>query len=212
MKKIAIIDIGVGNVKSVENMFRRIGRETEILIEPEESVREKFLVLPGVGSFDEGVRKLKASDWDSFLISAASKEIPILGLCLGMQLLCEGSSEGHLSGMGIIRGKFERFSEIDQSGKRLKVPHMGWNSVEFNSNAPAWTKIDLTPSRYYFVHSYYFTEKDSNAAIGHTTYGKPFVSAIQQGSVIGLQFHPEKSHKYGMQLLSKITLEFDVKN
>lgn len=207
MKNIKIIDIGVSNVKSVENMIRRIGFATEIQTEPKELNRNDFFILPGVGSFDEGIRNLEAKAWGELLNEAAKKEISILGLCLGMQLLCSGSEEGSLSGLGIVPGRFKKFSEKSPTGKSRKVPHMGWNNVEFKKNTNDWLKLGTENPRYYFVHSYYYSDVKSDSAIGYSSYEEPFVSAIKHGSAIGLQFHPEKSHKFGMELIKSL-IEF----
>jgi imidazole glycerol-phosphate synthase subunit HisH len=204
LKNIKIIDIGVSNVKSVENMIRRIGFATEVQNEPKELNRNDFYILPGVGAFDEGIRNLEAKEWREFLIEAAKKEISILGLCLGMQLLCDGSEEGSLSGIGIVPGRIKKFSEKLPTGNSRKVPHMGWNNVEFKKNTNDWLKLGTENPRYYFVHSYYYSDIDSDSAIGYSNYEEPFVSAIKHGSVIGLQFHPEKSHKFGMELLKTL--------
>jgi imidazole glycerol-phosphate synthase subunit HisH len=205
--KVVVIDIGVGNVKSVANMLRKIGLAPEIASNPDESNSTSLYVLPGVGAFDQGMRLLSEKGWDSFLISTAEREVPILGLCLGMQLLCEGSEEGVLPGLGIIPGRFTRFPGLLQDGSVQKVPHMGWNTVDFVGPATSWNAEHSDQSRFYFVHSYFYEDINSSVAIGRTIYGQPFVSAINQGPVTGLQFHPEKSHRHGMQLLSKIATE-----
>jgi len=209
-KRVVVIDIGVGNVKSVANMFQKIGLSAEITAVPDEATSAALYVLPGVGAFDQGMHCLNATGWGSFLISAANQEVPILGLCLGMQLLCEGSTEGETPGLGIIPGRFIRFPGTFQDGSVQKVPHMGWNTVDFHGPAKSWTPKNLENPRFYFVHSYFYEDISSPVAIGRTVYGEPFVSAIQQGSVVGLQFHPEKSHRYGMGLLRAIASEFDV--
>jgi len=206
-KRVVVIDIGVGNVKSVANILRKIGFFPELVSIPDESTSAALYVLPGVGAFDQGMRCLAETGWGSFLISAADQEVPILGLCLGMQLLCSGSEEGDTPGLGIIPGKFIRFTETLQEGSVQKVPHMGWNTVDFDGPARSWTPEN---SRFYFVHSYFFDDVNSPVAIGRTTYGKTFVSAIKHGSAIGFQFHPEKSHRYGMELLSTVASESGV--
>ena len=204
---IAIIDLGISNVSSVKNMLAKIGFSSEVQTEPSEVACRKIYIIPGVGSFDEGVRQLRQRQWDVFLADAAKKEIPILGLCLGMQLLCQSSEEGALPGLGIIGGHFKKFSDKSQDGKLRKVPHMGWNSVDFVGSGKDWIRLGSAVPRYYFVHSYFFSDINSKSAVGFTSYGEQFVSAIQSGSVIGLQFHPEKSHKFGEQILDSIILK-----
>jgi glutamine amidotransferase len=207
---IVIIDLGISNVQSVANMLRKIGLSPEIASRPDYTNEGALFVLPGVGAFDQGMRLLSETGWDGFLKSAAQQKVPILGLCLGMQLLCEGSEEGEMPGLGIIPGRFTRFSGVARNGITHKVPHMGWNSVEFNETVTSWVPNIPEQSRFYFVHSFFYDDIDSPVAIGRTTYGQPFVSAIKQGSVMGLQFHPEKSHRHGMQLLATIASESGV--
>jgi glutamine amidotransferase len=211
IRKIKIIDTGICNVKSVKNMLNKINLESQICTEPGNFADDNFLILPGIGAFDEGMRQLKKMGWDEFLSFSAENGVPILGICLGMQLLCQSSVEGIIPGLGIIPGNITKFSEKNIDGTTKKVPHMGWNSVDFKQDGPKWTRA-LTPEpRFYFVHSYFFSDLQSGSAIGTTLYGDPFASVIQHNSVIGLQFHPEKSHRQGMQILDAIISEYNVK-
>lgn len=191
--KIGIVSVGLGNVGSIRNMLKKIGYKSTLLVEPDSMVKYDIYILPGVGAFDEGIKRLKQSGWFDFLKSVAyDKSIKIIGICLGMQLLCSGSEEGTLSGLNLIPGRFKKFkSDI------LKIPHMGWNTVDFT--IPDFTVLEN--SRYYFVHSYKYMHENENYVLGRTKYGEQFVSAIYNDNIWGFQFHPEKSHKFGMQLL-----------
>ena len=202
-----VIDSGLGNVRSVSNAFKRIGEKVHL--EPdapslEDIDRYALVVLPGVGSFDRGIMNLRERGWSNWLRAASKNQLPILGLCLGMQLLCEGSAEGLQNGLGIIPGKFKRFETTVDRGQRLKVPHMGWNYVQFDHNRAPWSGDPTRPKRFYFVHSFHLPGQDADFAVGWTTYGRPFTSAIAMNRVIGLQFHPEKSHRFGTELLRGI--------
>ena len=209
-RKIQIIDTGICNVKSIVNMLQKINLDSEVCRVPKKLMKNDLLILPGVGAFDQGMIQLRKSGWDHHLAEAAHNQIPILGLCLGMQLLFESSEEGILPGLGIIPGRITKLSNKNLDGSTKKVPHMGWNLVKFKLEAPKWTqKIESTP-RFYFVHSFYFSNVDSKNSIGTTVHGEPFVSVVQQKTTIGLQFHPEKSHRHGMRILNAIISDTNV--
>jgi glutamine amidotransferase len=198
---IAIIDVGLCNAGSIANMLRVIGAETERTSSPEVVKRASHLILPGIGSFDEGRRRLDASGLMPLLGERVLAErIPVLGICLGMQLMTRASEEGRLPGLGWVEGETRRF-KFAQDAVQLRVPHMGWNDVVFRTDSPLAVDMPKDP-RFYFVHSYHAVLADDNrAALCHTTYGYGFASGFSVGNVHGVQFHPEKSHKYGLQLL-----------
>lgn len=208
-ESIGVIDIGLGNVRSVGRMLERLGFDYEFLRRPETGRGLETLFLPGVGSFDEGMTRLRASGWDSFLKNHAGK-LRIVGLCLGMQLLGESSEEGSGGGLGLLPLKFSRFAGPDTS-KAIKIPHMGWNQVAFSSEGQGipFSTDGKNPPRFYFVHSYAAFQIDEPSVIGVTTHGEKFVSASASKGTIGFQFHPEKSHQFGLELLSK-TLKGDL--
>jgi glutamine amidotransferase len=190
-------------------MIKSMGFLSETLVRPKILKSNSIYILPGVGSFDEGVKRLKKTGWDIFL-----KEVSldpsncILGICLGMQLLCERSEEGQLEGLQLIPGVFKHFKSILPEPLTKKIPHMGWNGVEFiKSDLGIFDGLQDT-SKYYFVHSYAYTHPNSNYAEGMTKYGITFPSIIKKRNVLGFQFHPEKSHKYGKLLLEKVILKF----
>lgn len=199
--KVVIVDYGMGNVASIRNMFAKIGVQAATSDDPEAILAAPRLVLPGVGAFDEAMRTLRESDLVGPLMErATSGRGPLLGVCLGMQLLLEGSDEGTEPGLGLIPGRCFRFPASTEAG-RLKVPHMGWNEVrEVRNNALLPTLG--SDARYYFVHSYFARPDDDEFVIGTTPYGITFASAIARGDVVGVQFHPEKSHRHGLRLLA----------
>lgn len=193
---ISIIDYGMGNIGSILNMLKKIKVESQIVKDAEGIRSAQKLILPGVGSFDKGTENL-APLIETLNHKVLVEKIPILGICLGMQLLLEKSEEGHKDGLDWIRGESRRF-EFDN--KKYKVPHMGWNRVEPKNNNNLFHGFDVLP-RFYFVHSYKVVPSEASCILGETVYGEPFCSALKQGNIYGVQFHPEKSHKYGMRLL-----------
>jgi len=194
---ILVIDYGVGNLGSVANMLKKVGAKNVILTsDPEKIANAKKLLLPGVGSFDHGIGKLNnLGISDSLRFISSKKGVSLMGICLGMQLLTEGSEEGDKAGLGLVKGVTKKFLER----KDLRVPHMGWN-IATPMKASFLTKGLPNESRFYFVHSYYVSCENSQDVLCTTNYGGEFVSAFQSGNIIGCQFHPEKSHRFGMQL------------
>lgn len=194
---ITVVDYGIGNLGSIRNMFKRIGAAAVITSDLEQIAAAEKLLLPGVGAFDNAMQRINSSELRAVLDRKALEEkVPILGICLGMQLLTRGSDEGVLPGLGWIPAATTRFPSLPG----LKVPHMGWNAVRPARTSPL---IDGLPesSRFYFVHSYCVRVDDPDDSLLRTTYGVDFDAAIQRGNVYGAQFHPEKSHKFGMKLL-----------
>lgn len=200
---IVVIDLGISNVNSVVNMCNRLGFHVRVADKPSIQLHKATFILPGVGSFDEGVRRLKSQGWKNLLVEHAASNQRIIGLCLGMQLLCQESEEGHKEGLSLIPGRFKRFNTEDE----IKVPHMGWNTVSFNQEMAPWSRSLPSDSRFYFVHSFHYeSESFSEVEVGWTDYGLRFASVIQKSNIIGVQFHPEKSHRFGMELLRSIVV------
>lgn len=196
---IAIIDYGMGNVGSMANMLGKIGVEATITSDPSVIASAEKLILPGVGAFDNGMRELRARG----LVPILREQVvdggkSLLGVCLGMQLLGEGSEEGRCEGLGWLPGRSIRFLPTGESGPR-KVPHMGWNTVEPLRDDPLFAGLE-SEARFYFVHSFHL-KCDEESVLARTQYAGPFVSAVRVGNIAGVQFHPEKSHRFGMQLL-----------
>lgn len=195
-----IIDYGMGNLGSIKNMLKRIGFDSKITSDTDEIANAKKLLLPGVGAFDAAMKRINESGIREVLDKKVVQEgTPILGICLGMQLLTNGSEEGKLRGLGWIPGKAIKFRQ-NTEGDKIRIPHMGWNLVkEVNANP----LIESLPneSRFYFVHSFMVHVENEEDRIMQTNYGVDFDSVIAKNNVYGAQFHPEKSHKFGMNLL-----------
>lgn len=195
---ITIVDYGMGNLGSILNMFKRIGVATEITSDAAVLANASKVLLPGVGAFDAAMQRIDASGLRPVLDHKALYErVPILGICLGMQLLTRGSDEGKLSGLGWIGATTRRFPTI----AGLKVPHMGWNLVAPAQPSPLTAGLP-SESRFYFVHSYFVQADDERDSVLKAHYGVSFDAAVAHGNIYGAQFHPEKSHKFGLQLLA----------
>lgn len=195
---IVVIDYGMGNVGSILNMLKRIGVPARLSADPDEIDRADKLILPGVGAFDTGMKRLNELGLIPLLNDKVlARKTPTLGVCLGMQLLSEGSEEGALPGLGWIRGRTVRFC-FDSRQAHLKVPHMGWNTIRLVQESGLFE--GLSEPRFYFVHSYYVDCHAPADVVAVTRYGYEFVSSLQHENIFGAQFHPEKSHRFGMQV------------
>ena len=197
---IAIVDYGVGNPDSVANMLVRIGVEAVITSDPRVIAAASKLILPGVGAFDAAMANLEKSSLIPVLTRQVhERKVPILGICLGMQLLCKRSEEGRTPGLGWLDAETVKF-RFDPAGTDLKIPHMGWNSINvMRPSAILDERHD--DSRYYFVHSYFVRCTREENVLATTRHGDVFHSAVIQDNIYGTQFHPEKSHKFGLRLL-----------
>lgn len=194
---IAIVDYGMGNLGSIQNMFRRIGVPARLVSDPAALRESPKVVLPGVGAFDAAMERIAAAGLRPVLDELAlERRVPVLGICLGMQLLTRSSEEGRLPGLGWIAGETRRFPRV----AGLPVPHMGWNVARSTCESRLTAGLGEEP-RFYFVHSYYVQVDEPEDSVLKTVYGLQFDSAVSHGNIYGAQFHPEKSHKYGMQLL-----------
>ncbi|WP_404435836.1 imidazole glycerol phosphate synthase subunit HisH [Microbacterium aerolatum] len=193
---VGILDYGVGNLGSVRNMFRRIDVTCELAHDSERLTDFDRLLLPGVGAFDRAAGRLADRGLADAIKEFAKTGRPILGICLGMQLLLDSSAEGEMAGLGLIPGRSERF--VPREG--LRVPHMGWNSVTPTVESRIFAEVATEP-RFYFVHSYHAVPDNAQDVLATTPHGDDFVSMIRRDNIIGAQFHPEKSHLFGMQLL-----------
>ncbi|MEW6173792.1 MAG: imidazole glycerol phosphate synthase subunit HisH [Bacillota bacterium] len=193
---IAIIDYGMGNLRSVEKGFEKAGFEAVVVREPEAVAAARGVVLPGVGAFADAMANLSSLGLLTTVEQVLTSGKPFLGICLGLQLLFEASEEwGETKGLGYFRGRVRRLPE------GVKVPHMGWNEAEFVRPTPLFNGIpDRT--RFYFVHSYYVDPEERDIVIAETEYGKRFTSAVGRGNVFGIQFHPEKSSTWGLKILT----------
>lgn len=191
-----IVDYGMGNLGSIKNMLKKLGYESTITSDIETIQNATKLILPGVGAFDYGMEQVKKLNLVEILNHKALVEkVPILGICLGMQLMTQGSEEGIMQGLGWIEGKVCKF--VTES---LKVPHMGWNTIRISKKSCLFDETD-EEQRFYFVHSYYVQCEDIQNILSTTQYAIEFVSSFQKSNIYGVQFHPEKSHKFGMHVL-----------
>lgn len=192
-----MIDYGCGNLASVVNMIQHVGGEARIIRMPEQLGSATKLILPGVGAFDHGIISLRKAGWITPLEQAVrERQVPIMGICLGMQLLTQGSEEGVEPGLGWIDARARRFRPADA---RLKVPHMGWNEVR-QVRADDLLPPSKSPRRFYFVHSYRVECTDPEDVLLECDYGESFAAAFRRANIWGFQFHPEKSHRFGMEL------------
>lgn len=196
---IIIIDYGVGNLGSISNMLKKIGVESKITSNISNIEKADKLILSGVGSFGHGMQNLQNLGLVNVLNQKViDNRIPILGICLGTQLFTKRSEEGNINGLGWIDAETVKF-KFDKDKTDLKVPHMGWNSVDIKKNSNIFDGI-YHDSRFYFVHSYHLVCKNEQDILSLTTHGYEFASSIERDNIIGVQFHPEKSHKFGMRL------------
>ena len=198
--KIVIIDYGLGNLGSITNMLKKIGAKGTISSDVSDIKTAEKLILPGVGNFYQGMKNLQTLELLPILEDKViQKKTPVLGICLGMQLFARRSEEGESKGLGWIDAEVVRF-KFDDKERHLKIPHMGWNLVRICQGNPLFEGMYPEP-RFYFVHSYHVVCRNEEEVLTHTFYGYEFVSSIKKENIYGVQFHPEKSHKFGMKLL-----------
>lgn len=203
-KMLVIVDYGAGNLRSVYNAFKYLGQDVIISNKKEDLEKADYIILPGVGSFAEGMKNLRKLN----LIEVLNKEViqkkkPFLGICLGIQLIAkDGTEDGFNQGLGWIDANVRKLDT------KLRLPHIGWNDVKFQKDSSFLRNVPEGTS-FYFVHSYSINCNDKNDILMISDYGKEFVAAIQKGNIIATQFHPEKSHKYGLQLLKNF---LEIKN
>jgi imidazole glycerol-phosphate synthase subunit HisH len=202
-KSIVIINYGMGNLGSIQNMLRHIGVDSIISSSIDDIEDSSKLILSGVGAFDNAMRNITDSGFLALLNrKVLIDRIPILGICLGMQLFSMNSEEGTLPGLGWINAETVRFRFDNNECSRLKIPHMGWNLVNVKRESTLFS-VNSEESRFYFVHSYHMDCREEKDVACCTYYGYEFPSAVQKGNILGVQFHPEKSHKFGMRVLKR---------
>lgn len=201
---ITIIDYGVGNINAFINIYKSLGVDVKIAQNPSELNNATKLILPGVGHFDYAMNKFQNSGMiDKVSELVLIKSIPVLGICVGMQMLATSSEEGKLKGLGWLDANVKK---IDTSllMQKTQLPHMGWNDVEVVKSNLLFRNIETSP-KFYFLHSYYFQCNQPNNIIASSTYGNTFTCAVNFKNIYGVQFHPEKSHKYGIKLLENFS-------
>ena len=197
--KITIIDYGMGNVGSIQKMIKKAGVTSIISSSENDILNSSKLILPGVGSYDAGMKELhKRGLIKTLNYKVIQKKIPILGICLGAQLMTEASEEGVCKGLGWLKATTRRFSFTDN---KLKIPHMGWNRVKSVKARDKILGSESHKERFYFVHSYHFQTDTKEIILCKSNYGYEFASGLMQNNIIALQFHPEKSHNFGLKVI-----------
>lgn len=197
---ITIIDYGVGNIKAFYNIFKKLSVEVKIAQKPEDLLGSSKLILPGVGHFDYAMKRFSDSGMLNIVDDMVlNKNLPILGICVGMQMLAKSSEEGKMPGLGWIDATVKKI-DVDFLAQSTRLPHMGWNDVIVKNKNLLLSNLDSN-SRFYFLHSYFLEPKFENDSIAYSNYGKNFTSVVNHKNIYGVQFHPEKSHHFGIQLL-----------
>ena len=194
--RLAVIDYGMGNLRSVVRAWEHVGAEAHLVSEPGQIGAADALVFPGQGAIVDTMHLLKATGFDRAILDWIAADRPFFGICLGLQALFEHSEEGDTPALGVFKGSVKRF-DLDPS---LKIPHMGWNAVSFEPGAPLTEGLVSGLDQFYFVHSYYIEPQDESLALFYTDYGGRFVSGIRSGNCYATQFHPEKSQAKGLHL------------
>jgi glutamine amidotransferase len=201
---ITIIDYGVGNLGSVKNMLKKAGFESVLASDITTIKNAQKIILPGIGAFDHCMQKFNASGLRPIVTEKVMQEkVPLLGICVGLQMLMENSEEGTEPGLGWIAGKTIKFKKENLGD--LKIPHMGWTDVKRSKASPLTNDLGDQP-RFYFVHSYHVSPDNGEDELLSAHYGYDFTSGVNRDNIFGVQFHPEKSHKYGMKILENFSL------
>jgi glutamine amidotransferase len=202
MKRASVVvpDYGCGNLAAIQRMCERIGQSCEIVQQPEQVQGASRVILSGVGAFDHGMTQLRERGFIEPVQERLRAGVPVFGICLGMQLLCRKSEEGVLPGLGWMAADVRRFRPAPSSG--LKVPHMAWSELQVMQDNPIIPR-DGSLQRFYFVHSYHVVCDHEQDVLARAEYGEPFVAAFRRDNLLGVQFHPEKSHRFGMALLAR---------
>lgn len=200
---IAVINYGVGNVQAFVNVYQRLQIPVMVASTAEDIKLATKLILPGVGHFDHAMQSFNKSGLREIVeAQVLEKNIPILGVCVGMQMLASRSDEGAEAGLGWIQGEVKSLKNFIPTGPKLPLPHMGWNDVVTDMDSPLFRQFASEDSRFYFLHSFYFDcDNPNDSCIAKTDYGSGFCCAVSANNVYGVQFHPEKSHRFGVRLL-----------
>jgi imidazole glycerol-phosphate synthase subunit HisH len=201
---ISIVDYGLGNIRAFSNMYKRLNIEAKVATCADDLQSATKIILPGVGAFDHAMELLQASGMRETLDDLVlNRKVPVLGICVGMQILAEGSDEGRLPGLGWVAGRVRAFKSIPQTAN-LPLPHMGWNDVRPHAGQHLFKGIE-SDARFYFLHSYFFECAHTDSIAASAEYGVDFSCAVHSGHVHGVQFHPEKSHHFGAHLLKNFS-------
>lgn len=199
---IDIIDCGYGNMGSIVNMLKKIGVTSKICSKGSDLVNSKKIILPGVGSFDKGMSALERHGFDDAIINIIQRhQIPCLAICLGMQLLFDRSEEGEKNGLGIISGNIKKFSTIGSNNGKIRVPNMGWRTIDSVKPNKLIVQTDPYSPRFYFCHTYYASVMDDDIVMANSFHGSSFPAFIQKNNFFCVQFHPEKSLRFGFDVI-----------
>ena len=202
---ISIVNYGSGNIQAICNIYTRLNIAFRVTADPRELADSTKIILPGVGAFDQAMGQLECSGLREALEDCVlGRQRPLLGICVGMQLLAKSSEEGVRPGLGWIDGAVRRF-DVSRLSQRTRLPHLGWNTVAPTRPSPLFQDVDLVAG-FYFLHSYYFSCAADEDVLARTEYGGNYASVVNHGSIYGVQFHPEKSHQAGIQLLKNFAL------
>lgn len=198
MASVTLVNYGLGNIQAFAHIYHRLGISVEIADKPDQLARAERIILPGVGAFDWAMARLLRSGLRETLDDLVlNRGTPVLGVCVGMQMMAQRSEEGALAGLGWIEGDVVRFRE--ETVKETGLPHMGWNDLSLSSSGGLFR--DISSPRYYFLHSYFVAPRNPEHVLATAFYGREFAAAIGRGNIFGTQFHPEKSHAWGIDLL-----------
>lgn len=200
---IHILDYGVGNIQAILNVYKRLGIEADRARTSEDVCAARRLILPGVGKFDTAMELFDRSGMRGAVEERVEEGVPLLGICVGMQMLADSSEEGNKPGLGLVPGRVRHFNS-NQASASLPMPHMGWNDVAPTDGSHLFDNQE-SDTRFYFLHSYYFECADDSSVAARTEYGFGFHCAVSRGNVFGAQFHPEKSHHWGSGLLKRFS-------
>ena len=197
---IGILDYGLGNIEAFQVAYKRLNMPAKRIVTPDDYEGVSHIILPGVGAFDVAMARFHASGLGAGLNAAVSNNLPVMGICVGMQMLADISDEGSAKGLGLVPGTVRKFEKGTHRNRPLRCPHMGWNHVHQTAEFPLLDGVD--GAKFYFLHSYWFEAEDAEDVLATTLYGDSFPCVVGGNNIFGVQFHPEKSHDSGLKLLS----------